>query len=80
MVGYKTDNYYYEEKEALDLSSILLMGPHVRPKSFCQLNNDTYLYQKEDHDHCDHNDNHRIVQDKEFPMVDIFVELKASVF
>ena len=34
MMGYKTNHYYEEEEEALDLSSVLLMGPHVWPKNF----------------------------------------------
>lgn len=67
MVGYKTDHYYEEEEEALDLSSAFLMGPHVWPKSLYQLNDNPHLYQKEGRNRCHHNDDRRVVQDNAFP-------------
>ena len=79
MVGYKTDHYYEEEEEALDLSSAFLMGPHVGPKSLYQLNNNPHLYQKEGRNRCHHNDDHRVVQANAFPVVEVFVELEASL-
>ena len=80
MMGYKTNHYYEEEEEALDLSSVLLMGPHVWPKSLYQLNNDPHLYQKEGHNCCHHNDNHRVVQDNKLLAFEVFVELKTLLF
>lgn len=80
MVGYKTDHCYEEEEEALDLSSASLKGPHVGPKSLYQLNDNPHLYQKEGRNHCHRNDDRRVVQDNAFPVVEVSVELKASLF
>lgn len=77
MVGYKADNYDYQEEETLDLGSVLLMGPHIRPIVSYQTQNDSQLYQKEDHNCCHHNGNHRVVQDDDIRTVEGSMKLKT---
>lgn len=79
MVGYKADNYDQQEEKALDLGSVLLMGPHTRPIGFYQTKNDSQLYQKEDQNCCHHNDNYRVVYDDDVPAVERSMKLEAPL-
>ena len=79
MVGYEADNDDYQEEETLDLSSEILMGPHIRPIVSYQTKNYSELYQKEGQNCCHHNGNYRVVYDYGICAVERFMKLKTSL-
>lgn len=79
MMGYEADNSDYQEEETLDLNSIILMGPHIRPIVSYQTNNYSELYQKEEQNCCHHNGNCRVVYDDGICTVEKSMKLKTSL-